>query len=105
MPAVPGHTGIVILGPQLHGRDILQAHHRIVLLTHDELPEAIQRVQIGIGGQIHGHHLALGTAHRGQIIVGGERVVHITRRDVAGRHALRIKPGTQRVDTRALHVR
>ena len=47
MAAVAGHAEIVVLRAQFHGRHILQPHHRIVLLAHDELPETIQRMQIG----------------------------------------------------------
>ena len=40
--------GVVVLGAQHHVGDVAQAHERAVLLAHDELPELLGGVQVGV---------------------------------------------------------
>ena len=42
-------------------------------LLDDEVAEFLQRMQAGRGGQVDLHHLALGVADAGDVVVGGER--------------------------------
>ena len=70
----------------------------------DELLELVDRMQVGGGGQVDADHLALGRADRGEIVVGGQRRVHIGRGDAVRRHLRRVEPGTQRELARAEHL-
>src|SRR5439155_1347214 len=49
-PAAEGDVGVVVLGAEHHGGDILQAHDRAVALLDAELLELFHRMQVGAGG-------------------------------------------------------
>ena len=88
----------------------LQAHDRAVGLLDHEIAEFFGRMQAGRGGQVDLHHLALGGADAGYVVVGGERLADVGCGQAEGRELLRIEPGAQRKHLlaeqfRGLHAR
>ena len=68
------HLLIVVLGAQHHVGDVSQPHQRAVLLADDQLLELVDRVQIGVGGQVDLDQRALGLADGREVVVGAERL-------------------------------
>ncbi len=86
---------IVIFGPQHHSSQILQAYDGAAALFDDQLPELLDRMYAGAGAKIETHHLTLGGAHRGEIVVIGERGAHVLRREPECRKPVGIEPRAQ----------
>ena len=66
-------------------------------------------MQVGRGGQVDLHHLALGGAEAGDVVVAGQRRADVRGGQAVGRQLLRIEPGAQREilaaeDLRRLHA-
>ena len=94
--AVEGHRRVVVFGAERDLGHIAQADDGAVLRLDHEVAEFLHRVQARVRGQVHGHHLALGAAQRGDEVVGRQGVAHVRGGDAMGRHLLRIEPGPQR---------
>src|SRR3546814_3271046 len=58
--------------------------------------ELINAVQISAGGDVDGHHLALGAAERGDVVVGGHRGVDVLRGQTVRGQLVGIEPRSQR---------
>ena len=93
--AVETDLRFVVLGAERDGGDVLQAHHGAVRLFDHEVAEFIGGMQAGRGGQVDLHHLALGIADAGYVVVGGQRLADVGRRQPERRELLRIEPGAQ----------
>ena len=107
--AVEVDRGVVILGPEDHVGDVAQPHGRALALADHHLLELLGRAKVGVGGQVHLDQLALGLAHRRQVVVGGERLPDLGGADVERRHPVGLEPdshgeGARAEDVRALHA-
>ncbi len=102
------HRGVIVLRAQNDVRDILQAHDGVVALVDHQPLEILDRVQVGIGGQVDLDQRPLGVADGGEEIVVGERLAHLGGTDVQCRHLVGLEPDAHREsarteDFRALH--
>src|SRR5208282_369268 len=93
--AVEPDLRFVVLGAERDGGDVFQAYHGAVRLLDHEVAEFIGRMQPGRGGQVDLHHLAFGIADAGYVVVGGQRLADVGRRQPERRELLRIEPGAQ----------
>jgi hypothetical protein len=84
--------GIVVLGAQLDGGDILQAHQGAVAGAHHQLAEILLGADVGIGAQVGDGVGALGLPHPGQVVVGLQHLQHLCGRDLQRGHAPRVEP-------------
>ena len=57
-----------------------------------QLLELLDRAQVGVGGEVDLDQRPLGLAHGGEEVVGGQRLAHLGRADVEGRHPVRLEP-------------
>ncbi len=78
------------------------------VLAHHHLLELLPRAQVGVGGQVDLDQLALGLAHRRQIVVVGEGLPDLHRADVERGHPVGLQPdahgeGARPEDVRPLH--
>ena len=108
--AVEADLGFIVLGAKRDVGDVLQAYHRPVRLFDDEIAELLGRMQAGRCGEVDLHHLALGRADAGNVVVGGERLTDVGRGQPVCGELLRIEPGAQREhllaeQLRGLHAR
>ncbi|MFK4603337.1 hypothetical protein ABIF57_002789 [Bradyrhizobium diazoefficiens] len=65
-------------------------------LLDDEVAKLLQRLQVGRGRQIDLHHLALGGAEPGDVVVAGQRGRYVGCGQPVGGKLDRIEPGAQR---------
>ena len=98
---VEGDVGLVILGTEDNGRDVSQPDHRAAFLLDHELLEFLERLKARRSGHVDLDHLALGVAEARDVVVGGERGVHVCGRQAVGGELGRIEPGAQREIARA----
>jgi hypothetical protein len=98
-----------LLRAELDPRHVGEAHDRAVVLGDHQRREFGDRAQVGIGHQVHLHQIALGLAHRGEIVVALQRGVHVAGCQPVGGEAVGIGPDAHRqwarpFETDALHA-
>ena len=103
--AVEADLRFVILGAEHDVGDVLEPHHGAAGLLEHQVAEFFGRMQAGRGGQIDLHHLALGVADAGYVVVGGERLADVGGGEPERRELFRIEPGAQGEDLLAEQFR
>ncbi len=86
-------VGVVGVGAQDDVGDVLETHERVALAPDHELAELVHRLQVGRCGEVDLDERPLGLPHGGQVVVGRERLPHLRRAHVQGRHLVRLEPG------------
>ena len=71
--AVVFDAGFVIVRAERDVGDIAQPDDAAIDLLDHQVAELLHRMQVGRGGQIELHHLALGVADAGDHVIGAER--------------------------------
>ena len=102
--AVEADVLLVVLGAEHDVGDLAEADDDAVLLLHDQLAELLGRPQVGVGHQVDRDHRSLGAADRRQVVVAGQRLAQLRRRDAPGRHLLGLQPDPHRERPRAEDV-
>ncbi len=67
--AVEGDAGVVSIGAERHVGDVLQPDIGAVRLLDDQVAELVERMEIGRRVEIYLHHLALGRAKSGDVVI------------------------------------
>ena len=93
--AAERHVEVVVLGPQGDVGDVLQAHDGAAALAHGQRLEFLHRVQVGAGRERHRHHLPLGGAEAGQVVIRRQRGADLGGGDTVGSHLVGVEPGAQ----------
>ena len=107
--AVEGDACVVIVGAQHDVGHVLKPDDGAVGLPDDEILELVHRMKAGRGIEIHRDHLAFGVAETGDVVVGGERRIHVRCRQPVGRQPLGVEPDAhgeilRAKDLHALHA-
>src|SRR6202043_2371945 len=94
--AVEADLGLVVIEAKRDVGYVLQPNDCAARLLQHQVAEFIERMDIRRGGQIKLHHLTLGVAEAGNVVVRSQRLRHIGGSQPVGRELFRIEPGTQR---------
>ena len=94
--AVEAHLQFIVIRAQRDVGHVLQPHDGAAGLLEHEIAEFLGRVQVGGGGERHLHHLPLGRAQAGDIVVVGKRRAYVIGRETVGGELHGVQPGAQR---------
>ena len=83
---------VVVLGPQLDGRHVTQAHQGLSVGAQDQVTEVLHPAHVRIGAQVHGEIAVLEPAHPGEIVVAHQDGLDVRGRHPQGRHAPGVQP-------------
>ena len=102
--AVEPDVLVVGLGAEHDVRDLLEPDDVALLLLDHQLLEVLGRLEAGVRDEVDRHHRALRRPERREVVVGGQQVPHLGRRDPERRHPLGLQPDAHREDARAQDV-
>ncbi len=102
------HRGF--FGAELDACDVGETHDGAIAFRDDEVLEFFGRAQVGVGEQVDLDEVALGLAHRRQVVVALERGLHVAGRKIAFGEPHRVYPDAhgQRLaafEAHSLHTR
>ena len=84
--AVEADFLVVGLGAEDDVGDIAEANHDAVLFLDHDLLELVGGLEVRVGDEVHRGHRSLRPSQRGEVVVLGQRVVYLRRRDAQRRH-------------------